>query len=65
MVGVSSGGTMGMFLAAARPDLVSRLILSNTPSDPVDTSHLVQPPAFIAAQAEVAKTHFQSRSILG
>ena len=50
-VGVSSGGTMGMYLAASRPDLVARLVLSNTPSDPVDTSHLVQPQAFLAAQA--------------
>ncbi|NBC35986.1 alpha/beta fold hydrolase [Novosphingobium sp. FSY-8] len=45
-VGVSSGGTMCMYLAAKRPDMVERLILSNTPSDPVDTSHLVMPKAF-------------------
>ena len=45
-VGVSSGGTMGMYLAAKRPDMVQRLILSNTPSDPVDTSHLVMPKSF-------------------
>lgn len=52
-VGVSSGGTMGMYLAARRPDLVARLVLSNTPSDPVDTSHLVQPQAFLDAQARM------------
>ena len=46
-VGVSSGGTMGMYLAAKRPELVERLILSNTPSDPVDTSHLVMPKSFV------------------
>ncbi|WP_068086038.1 alpha/beta fold hydrolase [Novosphingobium rosa] len=55
-VGVSSGGTMGMYLAARRPDLVTRLVLSNTPSDPVDTSHLVMPKAFLDAQAR-AKGH--------
>jgi pimeloyl-ACP methyl ester carboxylesterase len=61
-VGVSSGGTMGMYLAAKRPDLVERLVLSNTPSDPVDTSHLVMPKAFLDAQAR-AKAHggFQDR----
>ncbi|MFO1425889.1 MAG: alpha/beta fold hydrolase [Steroidobacteraceae bacterium] len=36
-VGVSSGGTLGVFLAAKRPDFVERLILSNTPSISVTT----------------------------
>ena len=60
-VGVSSGGTMGMYLAARRPDLVERLVLSNTPSDPVDTSHLVMPPAFLAAQARAKDTGFRDQ----
>jgi pimeloyl-ACP methyl ester carboxylesterase len=50
-VGVSSGGTMGMYLAAKRPELVQRLILSNTPSDPVKTDHLVMPQSFLDATA--------------
>lgn len=58
-VGVSSGGTMAMYLAAKRPELVQRLILSNTPSDPVDTSHLVPTPAFLAAQDRTRKTAYQ------
>lgn len=58
-VGVSSGGTMAMYLAAKRPEMVERLILSNTPSDPVDTSHMVQTPAFLAAQERVKKTGYQ------
>lgn len=58
-VGVSSGGTMGMYLAARRPEMVERLILSNTPSDPVDTSHLVMTPAFIAAQDRAKATGFR------
>jgi pimeloyl-ACP methyl ester carboxylesterase len=37
-VGVSSGGTMVSFLAAARPELVERLIIANAPSDPVNTA---------------------------
>ena len=58
-VGVSSGGTMGMYLAAEHPDLVERLIISNTPSDPVDTSHLVMPQAFIDAIARARETGYR------
>lgn len=57
-VGVSSGGTMGMYLAAKRPDLVERLIISNTPSDPVDTSHLVMPESFVEAAKKSRETGF-------
>jgi pimeloyl-ACP methyl ester carboxylesterase len=61
-VGVSSGGTMGMYLAAKRPDLVERLILSNTPSDPVKTDHLVMPKSFLDASARAkANAGFQDR----
>jgi len=58
-VGVSSGGTMGMYLAAKRPELVERLILSNTPSDPVKYDHLVEPQSFLDAQARATKTGYQ------
>ena len=58
-VGVSSGGTMGMYLAAKRPEMVERLILSNTPSDPVRTDHLVQPQSFLDAQDKATRTHYQ------
>ncbi|TXS92013.1 alpha/beta hydrolase [Parahaliea maris] len=58
-VGVSSGGTMGMYLAARRPDMVERLIISNTPSDPVVTDHLVMPQSFIDATARARATGFQ------
>ncbi len=60
VVGVSSGGTMGMYLAARRPDLVERLILSNTPSDPVKTDHLKMPESFLAAQADAQRTKYQN-----
>lgn len=60
-VGVSSGGTMGMYLAARRPDMVERLILSNTPSDPVDTSHLVLTQSFIDAQARAKDSGFRDQ----
>jgi pimeloyl-ACP methyl ester carboxylesterase len=58
-IGVSSGGTMAMYLAAKRPELVQRLILSNTPSDPVDTSHLVPSPGFKAAQERARQSGYQ------
>jgi len=60
-VGVSSGGTMGMYLAARRPDMVERLILSNTPSDPVDTSHLVMPKPFLDAMDRAKQTGFRDQ----
>jgi pimeloyl-ACP methyl ester carboxylesterase len=62
VVGVSSGGTLGVQLAAKRPDLVTRLTLANTPADLVDTSHLNQPQGFLAEQKEAARTHFQSQA---
>lgn len=60
-VGVSSGGTLAMFLAARRPELVERLVLSNTPSDPVKTDHLVMPQTFLDAQARQKATGFADR----
>lgn len=59
VIGVSSGGTLGSFLAAKRPDLVERLIITNAPSDPVDTSHLVPTPGWAKAQADAKRTGFQ------
>lgn len=50
-IGTSSGGTLVAFLAAEYPDRVDRLIVSNMPSDPVVTTHLVMPESFLAAQA--------------
>jgi pimeloyl-ACP methyl ester carboxylesterase len=60
LLGVSSGGTLCVYLAARRPDLVKRLILSNMPADPVDTSHLKQPDSFIEAQRQARESGFQS-----
>lgn len=57
-IGVSSGGTMVAYLAAQRPDLVERLILSNMPSDPVKTDHLVITPGFRAAQERYQATKY-------
>lgn len=61
VIGVSSGGTLGVFLAAKRPDLVERLIISNAPSDPVDTSHLVPTADWTRAQAEAKASGFQNQ----
>lgn len=59
VVGVSSGGTLGIFLAAKRPDLVERLVISNAPSDPVDTSHLVPSKAWADALARAKANGYQ------
>ena len=47
---------MAAFLAAKRPELVERLILSNMPSDRYGTDHLVMPESFLAAQGRFAQT---------
>jgi pimeloyl-ACP methyl ester carboxylesterase len=61
-LGVSSGGTMCLYLAARHPQLVRRLILSNMPSDPVRTDHMVQPERFLAAQRRAAETGYRDRN---
>jgi pimeloyl-ACP methyl ester carboxylesterase len=61
-VGVSSGGTLVSYLAAKRPDLVKRLIVSNAPSDPVDDSHMNRTPAYIAAEKEAKDTNFENEN---
>lgn len=50
VVGVSSGGTTGIFLAAEHPQLVERLVVSCAPSDPVDMSTLRKTPALLEAE---------------
>jgi len=61
-VGVSSGGTLGVYLAAKRPELVERLILSNTPADTVTTTHLPPSPAFEEQKRIAAKTGKRNRN---
>lgn len=60
-VGVSSGGTMCLYLAAQHPEKVNRLILSNMPSDPVKTDHMVQPESFLKAQEDSNKRGYRDR----
>jgi pimeloyl-ACP methyl ester carboxylesterase len=62
VAGVSSGGTMAAFLAAKRPELVTRLILSNMPSDRYSASHLVMPDSFLAAQKRFAASKRYDRN---
>lgn len=50
VVGVSSGGTTGIFLAAEHPQLVERVVVSCAPADPVDMSQLVKTPAMLEAE---------------
>ena len=59
-VGVSSGGTTCMYFAATYPDRVNRLIMSNSPSDPVRTDHMTFTPEFAKALEEFTETGFES-----
>lgn len=59
-VGVSSGGTTCMYLASTFPARVERLVMSNSPSDPVENARLTPTPEFEAAQKEARETGFQS-----
>ncbi|MEC3911472.1 alpha/beta hydrolase [Sphingobium sp. CR2-8] len=56
VVGVSSGGTLGYYLAAAHPERVSALVLSNTPSDPVPNLKVELTPALQAAVDKFKRT---------
>ena len=63
-VGVSSGGTTCMYFAAAYPDRVNRLIMSNSPSDPVRTDHMTFTPEFAKALEEFRETGFESEHFI-
>jgi pimeloyl-ACP methyl ester carboxylesterase len=56
VVGVSSGGTLGYYLAAAHPERVEALVLSNTPSDPVPNLKVELTPALQAAVDKFKRT---------
>jgi len=65
VVGVSSGGTAGVQLAARRPDLVARLILSNAPSDPLPTGPIdpsTLSPEYSAAMREEKRLGYRTLS---
>ena len=61
-VGVSSGGTMCIYLAARHPELVGRLILSNSPSDPVEGARPKNSKAFQDESKKERQTGFKSRA---
>lgn len=52
VVGVSSGGTTAIFLAAEHPALVERVVVSCAPADPVDMSKLKKSPALLEAERQ-------------
>jgi pimeloyl-ACP methyl ester carboxylesterase len=60
-VGVSSGGTTCMYFAATFPERVDRLIMSNSPSDPVENAVVNHTPEFADAMREAKETGFQSQ----
>jgi len=53
-----------MYLAATYPDRVNRLIMSNSPSDPVTTDHVNHPPEFKVALEEFVETGFESENFI-
>jgi pimeloyl-ACP methyl ester carboxylesterase len=61
VVGVSSGGATAYVFAARNPDMVERLILSNTPADPPINSRMVTSKALMAEVA-ADKGPFKRRS---
>lgn len=61
VVGVSSGGTMGVQLAARRPDLVQRLILSNAPAEQVRIAGQTLTPALQKAVDDFKRRGYMSR----
>ena len=63
-VGVSSGGTTCIYLAATYPDRVNRLIMSNSPSDPVTTDHVNEPPGFEEAIRVLNETGFETEDFM-
>jgi len=61
-VGVSSGGTLGVYLAAKRPEMVERLVLSNAPADTVTTGHLPPSEEFQEQQRIAKATGLRNRN---
>jgi pimeloyl-ACP methyl ester carboxylesterase len=62
VVGVSSGGTIGYFMASRYPRMVDRLILANTPADPLDTSHLKLSRRMIEEQAAQGESGYAANA---
>ncbi len=61
VVGVSSGGTLGVQLAAKRPDLVQRLILSNAPAEQVRIAGQTLAPPLQKAVDDFKRRGYMSR----
>lgn len=62
VVAVSSGGTLAIQLAAKRPDLVTRIVVSNAPSDPVEGARPAYTKEFLDAMAEAKRTGVQTQA---
>lgn len=61
VAGVSSGGTMSYYFAAAHPERVSSVILSNTPSNAVPSLKVDVPADLTAAIARFKQTGIEGR----
>lgn len=62
VLGTSSGGTLGYYFAATYPDRVDGLVLSNTPTDPVNELRPVLTPDMIAANARAKASGLEDRA---
>ncbi|MET0245530.1 MAG: alpha/beta hydrolase [Sphingomonas sp.] len=61
VLGTSSGGTLAYYFAATYPDRVNGLVLSNTPSDPVNGLKPVLTPEMTAANARAKANGLEDR----
>jgi len=61
IAGVSSGGTLSYYFAAAYPDRVENLMLSNTPSNPVPGLKVDTPADLAAATARAKATGIEGK----
>jgi pimeloyl-ACP methyl ester carboxylesterase len=59
-LGMSSGSTLAWFLAAKRPDMVERLILSSGPADVVDTTHIKFSKRLLEAQSALGHRYLSN-----
>jgi pimeloyl-ACP methyl ester carboxylesterase len=61
VAGVSSGGTMSYYFAAAHPERVETVMLSNTPSNPVPNLKVDVPPDLANATARFKQTGIEGK----
>lgn len=61
LIGTSSGGVIAAYYAEAYPERVSALVLTNTPSDPVDNASIPRSPELRAEFERAQRTGMRDR----